>query len=75
MATRPQFNLVIADWKDTKALVKRLAEALEPYGIRLQSWDLGTDDTVLTISKKMVTRQAVADELEGPVESVEEMKV
>ena len=58
-----EFDLIIADWKDTEALLVGIKGALKRRGLVLQAWDIGTDDTVVTIDVRKAAARAVSVEL------------
>ncbi len=64
-----KIGVAIADWKDTDGLVAALRRELKPFGVVLQSWDIGTDDTVLTVSKRRIPKSNATRVLNEAMES------
>ena len=72
MARKRKFSTVFADWKDVDELLDQLAKELKRYGVKMQRWDISTDDHVVTVSRKRVRKADVVAEfgftLEDPVD-------
>jgi ubiquinone/menaquinone biosynthesis C-methylase UbiE len=65
-------DFVVADWKDTEHLLKELQRVLKLHGIVLQSWDMQTDDIVVTVARRKLTPVVVAREFNALMESTDE---
>lgn len=59
----PRFQLVVADWKETDELIKQLQDALAKFGLKLQEWDAGDDNTTLTVARRRLNQKQMAKEL------------
>jgi len=53
---RSQIQIAFADHKDTLSLLGEIRRALRAHGLVLQAWDVGTDDEIVSISSKRITK-------------------
>ena len=65
MTTRiSKVGLVIADYKDGDGLVTALAAELRRFGVTLQSWNVGSDDFIVTVAARRLSRAQCASLLD-----------
>jgi len=57
--------IVVADWKDTEALLEGIQTELKRRGIALQAWDMGSDDWIVSIADRKITAKQFTAEMDG----------
>lgn len=67
-------TVVVADWKDTRSLVEGIAAAVKPYGVTLQQWDAGSDDTIVSVAERRLGARQAGAALEWTGDPLEEVR-
>jgi len=66
-----QAAVAIADLSDANELLGQIARALAKRGIALQSWDIGSDDYVVTIADRKLSPAQMRQALEDDIGTIE----